>query len=277
MPTKSTPAGGHSELVYQCRLALSTQTLTFLTGLLGAHLKKIGSKWRKLATGRIAVIVLAALRHDQRLADLAGGNDVSRTTVDRWLKEMIGLLAAKAPRLERVLAKIAREGGSVVLLDGSLIPTQRRTGLPMRRRWSAKHKRHGLLVIALTDVKGRLLWTSTARPARGSEITACRHDDLVGRLREAGLAAIADLGFVGLDDDTGDPTIITGYKKPKGKKLPPAKKLANQLIAAERAVCEHAFAHLKNWRVLTKLRLDVKWATRLVRALMILTQHEIAR
>ncbi|MEU2900569.1 hypothetical protein ABZ666_32095 [Streptomyces sp. NPDC007056] len=40
---------------------------------------------------------------------------------------------------------------------------------------------------------------------------------------------------------------------------------------------EHAFAHLKNRRVLTRLRLDVKWATRLVRALMILNQHEIAR
>ncbi|MGP4053028.1 hypothetical protein [Streptomyces sp. 2A115] len=83
------------------------------------------------------------------LAHLAGGNAVSRTTVDRWLKEAIELLAARAPRPERVLAKIAaREGGSVVLLDGPLIPTQRRTGLPLRRRWSAKHKRHGLLVIA---------------------------------------------------------------------------------------------------------------------------------
>ena len=81
------------------------QTLRLLTGLLTAHLKRIRSRWRKLPAGRIAVIVLAALRHDQRLADLAGGNDVSRTTVDRWLKEMIELLAAKAPRLERVLAK----------------------------------------------------------------------------------------------------------------------------------------------------------------------------
>ncbi|GHF41488.1 hypothetical protein GCM10010359_50170 [Streptomyces morookaense] len=162
----NTSAEDHSELVYQCRLSLSTRTLTFLTGLLGAHLKKIRSRWRKLPAGRIAVIVLAALRHDQRLADLARGNQVSRTTVDRWLKGMIELLAARAPRLERVLAKIAREGGSVVLLDGSLIPTQRRTGLPMKRRWSTKHKRHGLLVIALTDIKGRLLWTSTARPAR---------------------------------------------------------------------------------------------------------------
>ncbi|MET8894046.1 transposase family protein [Streptomyces albogriseolus] len=128
----------------------------------------------------------------------------------------------KAPRLERVLAKIAREGGNVALLEGPLIPTQRRTGLPMRRRWSAKHKRHGLLVIALTDVRGWLLWTSTTRLARSSKITACRHDGLVGRLRAAGLAAIADLGFVSLDDggpDT-DTTVITGYKKPKGKKLP---------------------------------------------------------
>ena len=33
---------------------------------------------------------------------------------------------------------------------------------------------------------------------------------------------------------------------------------------------------MKNWRVLTKLRLDVKWATRLVQALLILNQHETA-
>ncbi|MGP4090311.1 hypothetical protein [Streptomyces sp. KR55] len=77
------------------------QTLRFLTGLLSAHLKKIRSRWRKRPAGRIAVIVLAALRHDRRLADLAGGNDLSRTPVDRWLKEMIELLAAKAgPRGE---------------------------------------------------------------------------------------------------------------------------------------------------------------------------------
>ncbi|MBZ9643425.1 hypothetical protein [Streptomyces sp. PSKA30] len=33
------------------------------------------------------------------------------------------------------------------------------------------------------------------------------------------------------------------------------------MIAAERAACEHAFAHLKNWRILTKLRLDARHAT----------------
>ncbi|MFC9683451.1 transposase family protein [Streptomyces sp. NPDC056948] len=85
-------------------------------------------------------------------------------------------------------------------------------------------------------------------------------------------------GFVGLDggsDDSSDPAVIT-CKKPKGKRLPPAKEQVNQLIAAERAVCEHDFAPLKNWRVLTRLRLDVKSATRLVRALMVLNWHAIA-
>jgi hypothetical protein len=36
-------------------------------------------------------------------------------------------------------------------------------------------------------------------------------------------------------------------------------------------------AHLKNWRILTKLRLDVRHATTLLRALLVLTNIEIAR
>ncbi|MFE4337332.1 hypothetical protein ACFRQM_51060 [Streptomyces sp. NPDC056831] len=47
------------------------------------------------------MIVLAVLRHDQRLADMAGGNNVSESTVRRWRDELITLLAAQAPRLDR--------------------------------------------------------------------------------------------------------------------------------------------------------------------------------
>jgi hypothetical protein len=70
------PAEG-TPLVYQCALPLSRQTLTFVAGLLRARLKKIGSRRRKLPPGKIAHIVLATLRHDLRLADMAGGNGVS--------------------------------------------------------------------------------------------------------------------------------------------------------------------------------------------------------
>ncbi|MEV1249594.1 hypothetical protein ACIBO2_26315 [Nonomuraea sp. NPDC050022] len=49
--------------------------------------------------------MLAVLRHDQRLADMAGGNNVSASTIRRWLLEVIDLLAARAPRLDRALKK----------------------------------------------------------------------------------------------------------------------------------------------------------------------------
>lgn len=59
------------------------------------------SRWRILPPGRIAVIVLAVLRHDQRLADMADGNNVSESTVRRWRDELIPLLAVQAPHLDR--------------------------------------------------------------------------------------------------------------------------------------------------------------------------------
>ncbi|WP_431040757.1 transposase family protein [Streptomyces sp. P1-3] len=276
MSKKTSSARGTETVVYQSSLTLSTAILTHLGDLLRGHLKMIGSRWRKLPPGRIAAIVLAVLRHDQRLADMADGNDVSATTVRRWVLEVINLLAARAERLERALKKVARKGGHVVLLDGTLIRTRRRTGSDNRRNYSGKHKAHGLLVLALTDDRGRLLWLSAARPGRSSEITTARYNKLAERLRATELGAIGDLGFIGLDGNPDDPVVITGYKAARTKPLTSAKKQVNKLIASVRTVCEHAFAHLKNWRILTKLRLSPRYATTLLRALLVLTRTEVA-
>ncbi|WP_179166862.1 hypothetical protein [Streptomyces sp. CB03238] len=54
------------------------------------------SRWGKPPPGRIVTIVLAVLRHDQRLADMAGGDNISATTVRRWVMEVIELLATRA-------------------------------------------------------------------------------------------------------------------------------------------------------------------------------------
>ncbi len=195
----------------------------------------------------------------------------------RWVLEVIDLLAARAERLDQALKKVTRKGGHVVLADGTLIRTRRRTGADNRRNYSGKHKAHGLLFLALTDDKGRLLWLSAARPGRSSEITTARYNHLVERLRAHELGAIGDLGFTGLDDDPDNPVVITGYKAARTKPLTSAKKQVNKLIASVRTVCEHAFTHLKNWRVLTKLRLHVRHATALLRALLVLTNIEVAR
>jgi hypothetical protein len=277
-PERALP-GGDENVVYQCRLPLSTATIRYASGVLRGHLKKIGSPWRALPPGRITVIVLGVLRHDQRLCDMAGGNAVHRTTVGRWVKELVILLAACVPRLDRALKHITRKGGRVVLIDGTLVPTVRRTGADNRRNFSGKHKRHGLLFLALTDENGRLLWISRARPGRFSEITATRHDHITTWLRAEGPGAIADLGFIGVDPeaDALGPVVITGYKAAPGKRLSRSKKQVNKLIAAERAACEHGFAHLKTWRIPTKIRYGLSWATQLLRALLVLTRIEVAR
>ncbi|MFF5254019.1 transposase family protein [Streptomyces leeuwenhoekii] len=220
--------------------------------------RELGTRWRKLDPGSQADVVLAVLRHDQRLADMAGGNAVSASTVRRWVQEVIEMLAARAPRLDRALKKIARSGGAVVLLDGTLVRTRRRTGKDNRKNFSGKHKTHGLLFLALTDERGNLIWISAANPGRSSEITTARHNKIAHHLRQAGLGALADLGFVGVDD-TGqaddDPVIITGRRATRNHRLTDAEKEANRLLNRERAAVENGFANLKNWRILTKLRM----------------------
>ncbi|WP_190820823.1 transposase family protein [Saccharopolyspora pogona] len=277
MKNQSSPAEGTEPIVHQAQLPVSRATIDYLASLITTHCRKIRSRWRKVTPGTQAIIVLAVLRHDQRLLDIAGGNRVSASTIRRWVLEVIDLLAARAPRLDRVLSKVARGGGEVVLLDGTLVRTQRRTGKNNRRNYSGKHKAHGLLFLALTDHKGNLLWFSAAKPGRASEVTTARHNNITTALRDAELGAMCDLGFTGLEDDPDEPVIIIGRRAARAHPLTDAQKQANQLVARERATCEHGFADLKNWRILTRLRMHAANATRLLRALLVLTNLEITR
>ncbi|SCE31576.1 MULTISPECIES: transposase family protein [unclassified Streptomyces] len=127
------------------------------------------------------------------------------------------------------------------------------------------------------DEKGRLIWISAARPGRTHDNTAARHNHILAHLRAADLGALADLGFRGLDNDILYPVVVTGYIATRTHKLTPGQKEANRVLAVGRAPVEHGFAHLKNWRVLTKLRTDPARATRLLRALLVLTNLEVNR
>ncbi|MFH7340759.1 transposase family protein [Streptomyces sp. KHY 26] len=154
------------------------------------------------------------------------------------------------------------------MIDGTLIATQRRTGKADRRDYSGKHHRHGPHFLALTDERGRLIWISAARSCRTHDNTAARHDHLLAHLRAAGLGALADLGFRGLDNDVLDPVIVTGFHATRTRKLTVGQKTANHVLAVGRAPVEHGFAHLKNWRILTRLRTDPARATCFLRALL---------
>jgi hypothetical protein len=221
--------------------------------------------------------VPATLRHDHRLAGMAGGNGISASTIHRWTWEIIRPLAARAPRLDRAPATIKKAGGEAVLPDATLIPARRRPGPANRKNYNGKRKKHGLPFLALTDEAGSLTWISPARRGAASEVTAARHDHLPARLRAAGPGALADPGFTGLDPDPEDPVIITGYKATRASKTTPAQRHANQAISAARAPAGHAFSDLKNWRALTRLRLSPANATTLLRALLVLTRQHATR
>ncbi|KUN76558.1 transposase family protein [Streptomyces griseoruber] len=120
------------------------------------------------------------------------------------------------------------------------VPPTRATAPGAKNR---KHKAHGLLFLALTDEKGNLIWISAAKPGRSSEITTARHNKITSHLREAGLGALADLGFVGPDDDPDDSVVITGRKATRNHRLTDAEKEANRLLNRERAAVEHGFAN----------------------------------
>ncbi|MFF3256836.1 hypothetical protein ACFYWP_39035 [Actinacidiphila glaucinigra] len=54
-----------------------------------------GTRAPRAATARPGLLVLAMLRCDERLLDLAGGNGVPESTLRRWRNGMIDLLAAR--------------------------------------------------------------------------------------------------------------------------------------------------------------------------------------
>jgi hypothetical protein len=274
------PAEGH-ELVYQARLPLSRQTLHLVTRAIRIHRRQVRSRWRKLGDLHTALIVLAVLRHDQRPADLAAAYGVSHHSVRRWVKHTVTVLAEMAPRLDRVLARAARNRHHhpVLLLDGTCLPVHKPAGRREKRYWCGKHKAHHLRVLTLTDQHGRLLWASATAPARLHETTQAKRLHLPARLRHHDLAIITDRYHTRLDDQPhSNPTVLVGRRGCTNHTLTPAEKQVNALLAAERAGNEHAHAHLKNWRILHRLRRDWRAnATTLLRALLVLTATEINR
>jgi hypothetical protein len=84
-----------------CRAALplSSRTLNYAAGIIRAHLKAIGSRWRKLDPARQALLVLAYLRKGETFAGLAAGFGIGRTTAWRYVNEIVELLAARAPKV----------------------------------------------------------------------------------------------------------------------------------------------------------------------------------
>jgi DDE superfamily endonuclease len=102
-------------------------------------------------------------------------------------------------------------------------------------------------------------------------LATCRH------VRHSVYTLLPPRSIVPTNRPAPHPIIITGYKSTQTRKTTPAQRQANQALSAARAPVEHGFSDLKNWRILTRLRLSPAKATTLLRALLVLTRQHTTR
>jgi hypothetical protein len=249
-------------LFYPATLPLSRQTLDYTAGIIRRHRKQIGSRWRKLNPGRQALLVLAYLRKGETFGELAAGFGIGTATAWRYVTETVALLAARAPKLRRALAKAKDAGHAYLVIDGTLIPIDRVAA--DRPFYSGKHRKHGMNLQVIASPGGGIVWVSGPLPGAVHDLTAARIWGIVTELAVCGLIALGDKGYIGED------AIRTPYR---GRNKPASQNEANRAHARLRAPGERANAQLKSWRILRKLRCCPWRAGKLAKAIHALEIH----
>ncbi|WP_431933837.1 transposase family protein [Nonomuraea jabiensis] len=88
------------------------------------------------------------------------------------VEETVALLPARSPKLGQALRKARRDGLHYLVLDGTLIRTDRiKTD---RRYFSGKHRVLGMNVQVIASPDGTILWTSGALPGKARDLSAAR-------------------------------------------------------------------------------------------------------
>lgn len=251
-------------LFYRAALSLSSQTLSYLSGVLRRHRKAINSPWRRLNPGQQALLVLVHLRKGETFTEIAAGFGVGVATAWRYIHEAVTLLAARSPRLDAVLRAAKRAGYPYLVLDGTLVSIDRVAA--DRPYYSGKHKKHGMNIQVLATPDGTPLWTSGSSPGSVHDLKAARIWGIPRRLKAADLLTLADKGYVGAGEHVRVPY--------KGRNKPASQKAANAAHAKLRGPGERANAQLKTWRILRKLRCCPLLAGQLVKAILVLQLRE---
>lgn len=236
-------------ITYTATLSVRDETVFYLSGLLHAERLRRGTRTgrRALTCFRQAVLVLRWLLDGTRMSQLVHDNNISTSTGYERLHEGVAVLAAQAPSLYSALLAAKAAGYDYVLLDGTLIETDR-IGAPgptpgVDLWWSAKYKNHGGNVQVLTAPDGWPLWTSPVRPGREHDTTCLRtHPDLLATLAKIrdDLRTLADLGYEGEAD-----TVVVAFKTPANGQLTDLQQTFNRAHNRLRAIGERGNSLLK--------------------------------
>ena len=264
-------------ITYSATLDVPAETATLLTDLLIAERLRRGTGVgaRAASAREQAVLVLRWFREDADMKVLAADSGISLATGYRYLHEGIDALAAQAPDLHEVLERGTAAGWSHVVLDGTLIRTDRcRVQSPDTGHdlwFSGQHRAHGGNVQIVSDPDGHPVAVSDVQPGSSHDLAAARATGFLGALHAAaallGLPALADKGYNGAGAGVLTPT--------KGHGLHPDNLTRNQLIGCLRAEGERGIALLKTrWKALGRIRLCPQRIGAITKAALVLTRAE---
>jgi DDE superfamily endonuclease/Helix-turn-helix of DDE superfamily endonuclease len=243
-------------LSYRVILDVPLPLVVFVSRLLAEHRREIGTRagTRALTCWKQAVFALAWFRDRPDIRRLGAGFGISQATAYRYKDEAVDVLAARAPSLSEALGKAAEQGLPYLILDGTLISSDRCAGKKTSKKgreidtwYSGKAHEPAGNVQALAAPGGVPLWVSDVLPGSTHDLTAAR--ELVppqARPYLKDLPFLADSGYEGAGAGVHVPV-----KKPRRGELDIDTKTRNALLRSLRYQGERGFALMsQRWRAL---------------------------
>lgn len=271
-------------ITYRVRLDVPRELVLFVSRLLAAHRREIGTRknTRKLGCYRQALFVLAWFRDNTDIPRLGAGSGLSQATSYRYVAEGRKVIAARAPGLEEALERAVKEGTPYVILDGKIVSSDRchektvsRKGREIDLWYSGKKKDFGGNVQGVMYPDGVPMWISGVVPGNVHDLAAARGNALPSLRKYAGkMPVLADCGYEGAGHG-----VLTPVKKPKGvKELDINARTRNMLLASVRCRGERGFALLsQRWKALQGVTASPSEIGPIARAALVLTLFEHKR
>jgi hypothetical protein len=267
-------------LSYRVILDVPLPLVAFVSELLAAHRREIGTRGgtRALTCWKQAVFALAWFRDRPDIRRLGQGLGISQATAYRYKDEAAEVLAAKAPTLHEALEKAVEQGLPYLILDGTLISSDRcadkktsRKGKEIDKWYSGKAHRPAGNVQALAAPGGVPLWVSDVLPGSTHDLTAARELVLPGaRPYLKDLPVLADSGYEGAGAG-----VLVPVKRPARGELDVNTKTRNALLRSLRYQGERGFALMsQRWRALQHVMVSPTTIGDIAKSVLVLVQFE---
>jgi hypothetical protein len=269
-------------ITHRATLDVCRELVQYVGRLLYRRRREVGTRKgsRALTCFNQAVLALRWFRGHGDITTLGRDHRVSRATAYRYVQEVVEVLACQAPDVHTALARASVEGMSHLILDGTLIETDRCgeqtrsvKGESIDLWYSGKAHRHAANIQAICAPNGLPLWVCDGEAGSVHDITAARAH-VLGALyaaAAAGLPTLADSGYEGAGIG-----VLTPVKQPTdGKALDRDNRTFNALLRSLRCLGERGFSLLKNrWRILKHITASPSKIGDIVQAALILTHFE---